>query len=171
MLSYTVLPRPMRSLRALLVPLALGGVLACGGSQPQVHVIGVAPEGDRVEKAPEEGVVVFLEVVNRTGRELELSRLEYRLSAPSWFEVKGKRSLRRHIDADSSVVVEIPVDLSRFRTGDAAEEEVRYQLEGRLVTREQRQERSWPVQSSGRLRAVEGKGNVTSMQVRVAAGE
>lgn len=173
MVSHIDLPRIGRRYRGALAALALSLLVGCGGSKPQVHVIGVAPEGEGA--ASDSRVVVFLEVVNRTGRELELSRLNYQLSASAWFDAEGDLVLRRHVDEDSSVVVEIPVDLARTRTGDeVADDDIAYQLKGRLRARDvrdDRMERSWKVESSGQLRAKEGDVGKAAVRVRVAAGE
>ena len=177
MLSHIVLhrraadPRIGGRLRALGAALVLALLIGCGGASPQVHVIGVAPAAEGSGRASQDRVVVFLEVVNRTGRELELSRLEYRLSAPAWFDAEGQLPLGRHVEADSSVVVEVPVAVSRSREVVALDDDVEYELEGRIVAREDRVERSWTVESRGQLRAKEGGVTKGLVRVRVAAGE
>jgi hypothetical protein len=167
-----LLPLRTRLGFAAWLAVAIGLLAGCGGASPQVHVIGVAPASDRAHATSDDRLVVFLEVVNRTGRELELSRFEYRLSAAAWFDAQGQLALRRHIDADSSVVVEVPVDLARSRVAELVDDnDVDYQLEGRIVAREDRVERSWTVSTSGRLRATEGGVTRGLVRVRVAASD
>jgi hypothetical protein len=174
MLSHIVLHVHRSCGRAALVAIAIAALLGCAGSSPQVHVLGVAPAADRAGTTADGRIVVFLEVVNRTGRELELARLEYRLQAPAWFDAEGKLPLQRHVDAASSVVVEVPVEVVRAaEVPDSltGEEDVDYQLEGRIVAREDRQERSWTVRSSGRLRATQSGVTGGLVRVHVAAGD
>jgi hypothetical protein len=172
MLSHIVLHLRRIAGLAPVVACAIALLAGCAGSSPQVHVIGVAPAAEQPGIASDGRVVVFFEVVNRTGRELELSRLEYRLKAPAWFDAEGELPLRRRVDADSSVVVEVPVAVGGAHgAGAIADEDVDYQLEGRIVAREDRQERSWSVRSSGRLRATEGGVTKSMVRVRVAAGD
>lgn len=176
MLSYFILPRPRcrygsQEGRSLLGLAAFAAVVAlafaCGGSSPRVSVMGVAPAGEAAGAVgAAEEIVVFVEVINRTGRELELARLDYELSAQPWFDARGSVPLRRAVDADSSAVVEIPVDPEGY--GDAgvgARDDVAYELGGRLIAREDQGERSWSIGSSGTLRPVDGE--VGSIAVRV----
>ena len=54
-------------------------------------------------------VLVYMEVVNPTSRDLRLSRLDYRLQADTWFESQGSVQLGRSVGPKSSTVVEIAV--------------------------------------------------------------
>ncbi len=94
-------------------------------------------------------VLVFMEVVNPTGRDLELSRLEYRLSADTWFESNGSVGLARNVAARSSTVVEISVPAYELQGRGTAG--VPYRLQGRLFAHADRVERSWKVDAAGRL--------------------
>lgn len=100
--------------------------------------------------AKQRTVLVYMEVVNPTARDLQLSRLDYRLSADAWFSTEGTVSLARAVAPRSSAVVEIavPVDHVAARRGDG----VVYQLKGRLFAQADHVERSWSVTASGEIR-------------------
>lgn len=121
----------------------------CTSSAPRIKVLGV----EQTQRAPRQSLVVFVEVVNPTGRNLTLSRLEYRVRAQSWFETKGEVRLTRQIGAESSAVVEIPVPVERAA---ASEEKIPFTLEGTLFARENQIERSWDVEVKGALGSVAG---------------
>jgi hypothetical protein len=129
---------------------------ACGSARPQVKVLGATPAATRpaTQSPPGTGtVVVFVEVVNSTSRELKLSGLEYRLAADTWFESRGRVRLSRAITPGGSAVVEIPVTVSAdahvARAGGDGDGGVSYRLEGRLFAVDDRVERSWPVSVQG----------------------
>jgi hypothetical protein len=132
------------ALSLLVVAASLGA--GCAGSRsPRINVLGVeqAPQAQR-------SLLVFVEVVNPTGRDLTLSRLEYRVRAERWFESQGQVRLARQIGAQSSAVVEIAVPVERPASADAT---IPYTLEGKLFALEDRIERSWNVAVRGALGA------------------
>lgn len=100
-------------------------------------------------RSPE--VLVYMEVVNPTGGDLRLSRLEYRLSADSWFSTEGSVHLARAVAPSSSAVIEIGVPVEHFTRGNRAPG-VSYQLKGRLFARANHVERSWKVVASGEIK-------------------
>jgi len=128
---------------------------ACATASPEVNVIAMS-QGNSARSSE---VVVYMEVVNPTGRDLSLSRLDYRLSADSWFESKGTVGLNRSVAARSSTVVEIAVPVAELQGSSALG--VPYRLRGRLFARADRVERSWKVDASGEL-----KTNVASFRIR-----
>jgi LEA14-like dessication related protein len=137
------------------------GILAagCATASPEVKVLGVSqPQAGQAQQV----LVVFLEVVNPTDRSLELSRLEYRLSAPEWLDTQGRVGLSRAVSAGSSTIVEIPVPVQR----PDIPEVVSYSLEGTLFARENRIERSWSVAVTGALAERSARGE--SARVRLA---
>lgn len=142
----------------------LGSVLSillagCAASSPRVTVLGV----EQAQTAPRRSLLVFVEVVNPTGRDLRLSRLEYKVRADSWFETSGQVRVERDVGAGSSAVVEIPVPVQQ---AGAHEGTIPYTLEGKLFALEDKIERSWNVAVRGAI----GRGERAS-PVRVTAVE
>jgi len=129
----------------------LGVVLgACASTRPSVRVLGVSEVEPRQATR---ALVVFVEVVNPGEREIQLSKLEYRLRAEPWFATHGRVDLARPIAPGSSAIVEIPVAV---RTPDAlgtavasASGGVPFRLEGELFTVDDRVERAWTVAAAG----------------------
>jgi len=125
-------------------------LVACAGTTPpRVNVLGVSQARSSSAAAQRKLLVVFVEVVNPSGHELEFSRLEYDLKSPSWFHTRGNVRLGRSVGAGSTAVIEIPVPIN------GAQAEVPrgapYQLHGKLFARGNRMERSWNVQVKGAL--------------------
>jgi hypothetical protein len=121
-------------------------VAGCATASPRVQVLGV----EQVRSSPQQTLVVFVEVVNPSGRDLRLSRMEYRVHADSWFDSSGQVVLSREVGAGSSAVVEIPVPVDRPQS-TSPDGEVEYTLEGKLFAREDAIERSWKVAVRGAL--------------------
>lgn len=153
MLAYIRLHRllPRFTLGALTLSIAV--LAGCRTTSPSVRVLGVE-QARRVAVAS--SLVVFVEVVNPTQRELTLSRLEYRVRAKSWFESEGAVHLVRQIGAGSSAIVEIPVPVER--PSQLEDGSIPYTLEGKLFAREDSFERSWRVAVRGALGARLGEG-------------
>lgn len=127
------------------------GMAACGASSsPRINVLGV----QQTNRAPRQTLTVFVEVVNPTGQNIKLSRLEYQVRAARWFETQGEVQLTREIAAESSAVVEIPVPVKS--AGAADDDQIPYTLVGRLFAREGHGERSWSVDVKGALGAMAG---------------
>lgn len=124
-------------------------LVACGGAKPRVNVLGVSEARNVASGARNKLLVVFVEVVNPTSRDLELSRLEYDLESPSWFSTQGNVRLGRAVRAGSSAVVEIPVPVKRAAMD--APRGAAYQLQGKLFARDDSRERSWKVSVKGAL--------------------
>lgn len=146
---------------ALLLAAGASAASACATASPRVTVLGV-------EQAPapataRHSLLVFVEVVNPTQRDLHLSRLEYRVRAASWFESAGQVQLAREVGAGESAVVEIPVPMRE--AGAAQGGSVPYTLEGKLFALEDHVERSWKVQVRGAL----GRAGDPRSPVRVTA--
>jgi len=134
----------------------------CTSVQPQVKVIAMS-QAQRA-KAPE--VLVYMEVVNPTKRALSLSRLDYHLSADSWFESNGTVGLSRRVAAQSSTVVEISVPVSEFEGRGSPG--VPYRLVGRLFARADHVERSWKVDAAGELQTRAARFRIPGRNERVA---
>ena len=131
-------------------------LVACGGaSPPRVKVLGVADGQSRAATAPgKQAMRVFIEVINPTKVDFRLSRLEYRLNAESWFRADGEVALSRSIQAGSSAVIEVPVQLSRAPVdgrASGANDPVSYSLAGRLFAVTDRVERAWNIEIRGLL--------------------
>lgn len=137
-----------RHVLSLLFTAVLGalGVSACTAANPRVTVLGV--EQSRPAPTAHNELLVFVEVVNPTKRDLHLSRLEYRVRAESWFESSGQVQVAREIGAGESAVVEIPVPV---RHASASQGSIPYSLEGRLFALEDHIERSWRVAVRGAI--------------------
>jgi len=143
--------------------LALGaGASGCAGQAPEVKVLGITQPKEPVA---EQRILVFVEVVNPGYHDLELSRLEYRFRASSWFKSEGRVALARQVAPGASAIVEIPVPVQGAPAGAVAG--VPFSLEGRLFARDDRLERSWAVKAKGDLRKAAGPRR--TVQVRIAA--
>jgi hypothetical protein len=158
------------TMRLAFVCLSLVAALAagCATATPDVKVIGVSEaRAHRGSPDSERVLVLFVEVINDTARELRLSRLNYRMAADRWFTHDGVMPLSRTLLAHSSAVVEVPVPWVGHSAGAA----VPYQLNGTLVAVDERIERSFKVKASGTLepgRIAVGESPRTRMRV---AGE
>ncbi|MCG8423030.1 MAG: LEA type 2 family protein [Proteobacteria bacterium] len=147
------------SCRAVLLFLTLAiGLAACAGSSPTVKVLGVTDT--RISSTQRDNLLVFVEIVNPTRREMTLSRLEYRLDAGSLLKADGEISLAQVLGPESAVVIEVPVHLPRSlqrlqRTRPvhrgSPDGSVDYSLSGRLFAVSERIQRSWSVQVEGTL--------------------
>ena len=114
------------------VLLALG---ACAASTaPQMRVLGV----ERAHHS--DTAVVLLEVVNHAQHTMQLERLQYSFGAAGSSEM----DLDRTVDAGSSVIVQVPIDLgtTAIPPGKAVE------LDGQLFAHENAIERTFPVRAS-----------------------
>jgi hypothetical protein len=118
---------------------------ACSTASPRVTVLGV----EQARTAPRRALLVFVEVVNPTKRDLRLSRLEYRVRAESWFESQGQVQLEREVGAGQSAVVEIPVPVQH--SASSHDGSIPYSLEGKLFALEDHIERSWKVVARGAI--------------------
>ncbi len=141
----------LRSTSLLVTAAALSILAGCSTHRPQVKVIGIS-QPHRVVANDDQSVILFLEVVNPTPRDLRLSRIEYQLDAESWFASRGAVKLSRAVGADSVAVVEIPIPVDASAHAERARK-VPYRFEGRLYTLEERVERSWRVKVNGTIGA------------------
>ena len=135
-------PLAMSRLRARLVSLVLvaGAALsaACGAStQPQLKVLSV----ERSVREPSRTVVVFVEVINRDARPMQLQRLQYTFAAAGAPQAAGEVALSRVVEPGAAVVVEVPVPLddASWPAGEPAT------LDGRLYCEQDQLVRSFPV--------------------------
>jgi hypothetical protein len=151
-----------RTARFLVVAGALLTAACASGPSPHVKVLG-AEQGRARGVGPV--LTVFVEVVNPTGRDLALSRLEYDLSADKLFARKGNVRVERHIGAGSTAIVEISVPVE----GKVASQlrGVPYRLQGKLFAHADHMERFWTVAVSGEL---EASGNAGDHVLRVKLG-
>ncbi len=150
------------ALGALAVVAVSAGATGCAGQAPEVKVLGVTQPKQPVA---EQRILVFVEVVNPGYHDLELSRLEYRFRASSWFKSEGHVALARQVAPGASAIVEIPVPVKG--APDEVAGGVPFSLEGKLFARDDRLERSWTVKAKGALRNAQGPKR--SVQIRVAA--
>lgn len=155
-------------LLAILLAVVAAG---CASSRPRIKVLGVTDAQAVSSKASKRALVVFLEVVNPGAQELKLSRLEYRLDAESVLAVRGEIPLSRAVAADSSTVIEVPVQIDRSR--GELDRTIPYLLSGRLFTVADRVERSWKVNVRGVLDpdALAGMRSPPRVRMRMADSE
>jgi len=154
-------------LRHLLLVSLMAAMAACTTVSPEVKVIAMSQAQSTSRSAPQ--VLVFMEVVNPTSRDLSLSRLDYRLSADAWFESNGTVGLSRRVAAKSSTVVEIAVPISELQGKSAVG--VPYRLKGRLFARADRVERSWSVDAEGNLETRAASFRIRGTGDRVGASD
>jgi hypothetical protein len=89
-------------LRFAVVTFALA-VAGCHGPQsPELHVLGVH-EAPRHE-------VVFVELTNPASKPMRVTKLEYRFAADGATLGSGELAMVRDVPAESSIVVEVPLD-------------------------------------------------------------
>lgn len=138
----------MLPVRSLIVALSLSLVAACAGGAPDVKVLGVSEaRAHRGAATGERVLVMYVEVINDTSRELRLSRMSYQMDADRWFSHRGNVPLTRVLGAHSSAVVEVPVPW----VGRSAEIAVPYKLAGKLIAVDEQIERSFTIQAEGTL--------------------
>ena len=131
--------------RSILPLGALLAATACGAGRPEVKLLGASPAtADSAHRV----LRVFVEVINPTGRDIELSGMDYTLRAERWFDAAGHIALRRSVTARTSAVVEITVPLTGAPDEVAG---VPYRLEGTLFGHSEHVERSWRIRASGAL--------------------
>ena len=114
------------------VLLALGACTA--STAPQLKVLGV----ERAHHS--DNAVVLLEVVNHAQHPMQLERLQYSFGAAGAASVDVDRT----VDAGSSVIVQVPIDLgtTAIPPGKAVE------LDGELFAHENAIERTFQVRAS-----------------------
>ncbi|MBT8496530.1 MAG: hypothetical protein KJO07_26010 [Deltaproteobacteria bacterium] len=139
----------IRHCRTLALVTAFAALLVgCASQAPKVKVLGVTQP---VKPVAEQGIVVFVEVVNPGNHDLQLQRLEYKFKAQKWFESKGNIRLSREVAAGGSAIVElsVPVDSDDLQ---GAKQGGKFTLEGKLFATDANLERSWKVKARGALR-------------------
>jgi hypothetical protein len=151
----------MRRTHSLLTAIALAVVAAgCAGAAPTVKVLGVSEAGVVQSHEDDRKLSVYVQVVNPTRDEIQLSSLEYTLAAKSWFTSTGKVQLSRRLSADGAAVLELRVP---FRQ-PAAGARIPYTLRGRLHANQ----RSWKVKANGVIERTR-TGQTSRIQFRIAA--
>ncbi|HVV82233.1 MAG TPA: hypothetical protein VHE35_04110 [Kofleriaceae bacterium] len=133
-LRLAALPSVTFALAALASTLA-----ACGAAnQPQLKVLSVEPS----VQAPTRNAIVFVEVVNRDERPMQLQRLEYTFAGSGTRRGGGEVSLTRVVEPGAGVVVEVPLSVDGSAPLQAGE---RLTLAGRLYCEQDQLVRSFPV--------------------------
>ena len=118
------------------------GLAACGAArQPQLKVLSVERSVDGPGQAPTRSMVLFVEVVNRDARPMQLQRLEYTFAAAGARHPGGEVTLTRVIEPGAAAVVELPVELGSqpWPVGE------RITMDGRLYCEQDQLVRSFPV--------------------------
>jgi hypothetical protein len=141
----------------------------CAPKTPQLKVLGVGQATSAEHRSGQRMLVVYVEVVNRTDRDLELSKLDYKVAAESWFSNEGSVRLSRVVGPNATAVVELPVP---FQARGEAPAGVAYSLRGKLFAQDSQLERSWDVRADGRLDPTAiAVAPQPGIHARVAAGE
>ena len=84
--------------------------------------------------------VVFVQVTNPAGQAMRLTKLDYTFEASGSTVSTGELSLSRDVPADSTVVVEVPLDAASIPDKPL-------KLEGTLTARQDELERTFPVEA------------------------
>lgn len=114
----------------------LVGLAACTASTaPQLKVLGV----ERAHHS--DSAVVLVEVVNHAQHPMQLERLQYSFGAAG---ASSEVDLDRTVEAGSSVIVQVPIDLgtTAIPPGQSV------MLDGELFAHENAIERTFPVRAS-----------------------
>lgn len=129
--------RPRLAALALTLAATVGAVGCGAATQPQFKVLSV----ERSAQAPTRSMVLFVEVVNRDARPMQLQRLEYTFAAAGARRPGGEVSLTRVIEPGAAAVVELPVEIGSqpWPTG------ARITMDGRLYCEQDQLVRSFPV--------------------------
>lgn len=135
----------MRSTSSTLIAVAVAfAAIGCGSAAPTVKVLGVSEAGKRTQVVTDDRQLsVYVQVVNPTKDELQLSRLDYTLAAESWFTSMGNVALSRRIRPDGATVLELRIPFEE----PAAGAKIPYTLRGRLHAGS----RSWKVTANGTI--------------------
>jgi hypothetical protein len=146
-LSYFIRPGLILAFALAALPVGAG----CAGTpKAPVKVIGVSDAHDRDATRM---LLFFLEVRNPTGRQIQVSQLDYQLEAKPWFVAEGRVRVSRSITAGGSAVIQVPV---RLDAKDGADSGVPYVFEGTLRVRSGGGNRHWRVRAKGELAAESG---------------
>ena len=156
----------------ILTTLLLAGV-GCSTTAPQLKVLGVSRPADDAA-TNQSTLVVFVEVLNPTHQDLHLLRMEYQMAARPWLDASGRVPLSRDLASDSTAVVAIPVPYRDTLLLPDAPASIPFELRGRLVSVDQRVERSWRVRVRGtidRAALVSSTDGEPFVRARIAASE
>src|SRR6185437_10943215 len=103
------------------------------GGSPQLRVLGMH-DADTQQ-------VVFVQVTNPASQGMRLTRLEYKFEASGSTVSMGEVPLSRDLPADSTVVVEVPLDAASVPA------QQRLKLEGKLTAQTDEITRTFPVEA------------------------
>jgi LEA14-like dessication related protein len=107
---------------------------AChAGGSPELRVLGMH-DSDAQQ-------VVFVQVTNPASQAMRLTKLEYKFEASGATVSTGEVPLSRDVPADSTVVVEVPLDV----TNVPAQQTLK--LEGKLTAQTEEITRTFPVEA------------------------
>jgi LEA14-like dessication related protein len=114
--------------------LAVVTAAAChAGGSPELRVLGMH-DSDAQQ-------VVFVQVTNPAGQAMRLTKLEYKFEASGATVSTGEMSLSRDVPADSTVVVEVPLDAATVPAQKTLK------LEGKLTAQTDEITRTFPVEA------------------------
>ena len=116
----------------LVVVAALVAAACHPAGSPQLRVLGM--------HAADTQRVVFVQVTNPAGQAMRLTKLDYTFEASGSTVSTGELSLSRDVPADSTVVVEVPLDAASIPDKPL-------KLEGTLTARQDELERTFPVEA------------------------
>jgi hypothetical protein len=115
-----------------LVVLAVLAAACHAGGSPELRVLGMH-DADSQQ-------VVFVQVTNPAGQAMRLTKLEYKFEASGETVSTGEVPLARDVPADSTIVVEVPLDTSL-----SAQKSLK--LEGKLTAQQDEITKTFPVEA------------------------
>ena len=119
----------------LAVALAVVTAACHAGGSPELRVLGMH-DSDAQQ-------VVFVQVTNPASHAMRLTKLEYKFEASGATVSTGEVPLSRDVPADSTVVVEVPLDAANVPAG----EKTTLKLEGKLTAQTEEITRTFPVEA------------------------
>jgi LEA14-like dessication related protein len=124
----------MSRIATIAIAIAIALAACHAGGSPELRVLGMHDAADAQH-------VVFVQVTNPASQTMRLTRLEYTFEASGAKISAGEVPLSRDVPADSTVVVEVPLDAARV----PAQQPLK--LQGKLTAEQDEIERTFSVEA------------------------